>query len=201
MTALPSISRSRWHAAALLCTALALSGCGGETGPERGAPDAAVAEGVPAMAAPPVLAVDAEGLRLFDAATGSARALAFGMPAEQVIAALAPLSGAPERSENPECGGGPMEFAAWPDGVTLVLQDGAFRGWSLDERTKGAVTTASGIGPGSSRRELEAAYRIEVEESSLGTEFMAGEMSGLLDGTGPDARVVALWAGLACVFR
>ena len=46
-------------------------------------------------AAQPKLAIDGEGLRLFDAKSGSARPLAFGTPREQVMAALA-FRGPPE---------------------------------------------------------------------------------------------------------
>jgi hypothetical protein len=94
-----------------------------------------------------------------------------------------------------------MEFARWPDGLGLAFQDGVFVGWSLDDRAGGVLTTSSGIGPGSSRREIEKVYRVAVEETTLGTEFSVGEVSGLLDGTGPDARITNLWAGVACLFR
>jgi hypothetical protein len=63
------------------------------------------------------------------------------------------------------------------------------------------LTTVSGIGLGSTRAELEAAYDAEVAPSSLGIEFHAGGLAGLLDSSRPDARVVSLWAGLACVAR
>ena len=52
-------------------------------------------------------------------------------------------------------------MATWPDGLTLVSQGGTFRGWSLNPRAgvdAAAATTMSGIGLGSTRDELEAAY-------------------------------------------
>lgn len=183
-----------------------LAACSGgeDAGADAGEPPPAAAPAGHDVAAPgaeAMLAVEAEGVRLFDPAGGAARPLAFGMPAEQVLRALEPLRGAAERSENPECGGGGLAFAAWDDGLTLVIDDGTFRGWALDERATARIGTASGIGVGSTRAELEGAYTVEVEESTLGTEFRAGEMSGVLDGDGPDARINALWAGLACLFR
>jgi hypothetical protein len=59
----------------------------------------------------------------------------------------------------------------------------------------------SGIGPGSTRAELEAVYEVEVEPTSLGIEFSAGGIGGLLDGESPDARITAMWAGVTCLFR
>ena len=51
------------------------------------------------------------------------------------------------------------------------------------------------------RAELESAYSPEVFESTLGTEFAAGEIFGILDGTGKSARVTHLWAGASCNMR
>ena len=165
------------------------------------APASAPEPVAPAAAADPVLSVAPEGLRLFDPASGSARPLSFGLPAEQVLAAIEASRGPAERGTNEECGAGPMEFARWPDGLGLAFQDGVFVGWSLDDRAGGVLTTTSGIGPGSSRREIEEVYQVAVEETTLGTEFSVGEVSGLLDGPGPDARITNLWAGVACLFR
>jgi hypothetical protein len=40
-----------------------------------------------------------------------------------------------------------------------------------------------------------------VQSTSLGTEFTAGEMSGLLTGDTPEAKITGLWAGTNCAFR
>lgn len=37
--------------------------------------------------------------------------------------------------------------------------------------------------------------------STLGTEFTAGGLAGLLDGTGARARITHLWAGASCAMR
>lgn len=103
---------------------------------------------------------------------------------------------------NQDCGAGPVQYANWPDGLSLVFQKGSFVGWGLDGRAKGALATAIGIGPGSTRAELEAAYaNIEVNRTSLGTEFAGGGLFGVLDGAGPGARVTDMWAGVSCVAR
>ena len=150
--------------------------------------------------APPALAVEAEGLRLFDPASGSARPIPFGTARAQTLAALA-FRGPPGTRTNGECGAGPLAYASWPDGLQIWFQDDKFAGWALDGRTEGAIGTAAGIGPGSTRAELDSAYAAAVEQSTLGTEFAAGELFGLLDGAGQGAKITNMWAGVSCNFR
>lgn len=181
--------------------------------PPATAPSAAPASAAPAPAAPvnaaipgpasagPVLAVDGEGLRLFDRDTGSARVLAFGQARAAVLGPLETLRGPAGTGINQDCGAGPVAYANWPDGLSLVFQDGRFAGWGLDGRAAGAITTAAGIGPGSTRAQLADAYAVAVERSSLGTEFMAGGISGVLDGAGTRAKITDMWAGVSCVAR
>ena len=156
----------------------------------------------PAKAAPAAtLALDGEGLRIVETASGSTRLLPFEAPAEQVLAALARLGrGEPERSSNDECGAGTLVFAGWPDGLQVSLQEDRFVGWFLGEAAPG-LATMSGVRVGSTRAELEAAYAAEIAESTLGTEFNAGGLGGLLSGPGKDARITDLWAGTNCFFR
>ena len=160
----------------------------------------------PAQAVAPTLAIESEGLRLFDPASGSARPIPFGTPRDAVMAALG-FRGAPASTNRlEECGAGPLDQASWSDGLTLYFQDSKFAGWALGgEREagdgKGAITTASGIGIGSTRAELEAAYKAEVFDSSLGTEFAAGELFGILEGAGSKAKITHLWAGTSCNMR
>ena len=174
--------------------------------PESAAPTAAPAavSGAASSAPSPALAVEAEGLRLFDPASGAARPIPFGTARAQVMTALA-ARGAAETGTNGECGAGPLDFATWADGLTLWFQDGVLAGWALngaaDVAAGGAASTAAGIAPGSSRAELESAYAVTVEQTSLGTEFAAGELFGLIEGDRPEARVSAMWAGVSCNFR
>ena len=58
-----------------------------------------------------------------------------------------------------------------------------------------------GVGPGSSRADLEAAYAADISETTLGTEFAAGELFGLLDGKELAAKITYMWGGLSCNFR
>ncbi len=198
-----------------ICTPLllvaALTACAPGSEPDAPSPSAADGkQATPATAgtsgshtatpATPALAVEAEGLRLFDPATGSARAISFGTAQAQTLAALA-FRGPPGTGTNQECGAGPLAYASGPDGLQLWFQDDAFAGWALDGRTEGAITTAAGIGPGSTRADLDSAYTATVAQSTLGTEFSAGELFGLLNGAGQGAKVTNMWAGVSCNFR
>lgn len=194
----------------LALTLTALAACSSETPSDQPVETAPAA--VPTVTAPvvaqketalkenPAFAIEAEGLRLFDKQTGSARAIAFGAPRENVLSMLAFL-GKPETGINGECGAGALDYANWPNGLGLYFQKGKFAGWNLNERGKGVVTTASGIGIGSSRTDLEAAYAVDISETTLGTEFAAGELFGLLDGKGETARITNMWGGVSCNFR
>lgn len=149
----------------------------------------------------PRLAVDGEGLRWFLPDTGAARSIPFGQPQAAVLAALERVRGPAGRGVNQDCGAGPVQYANWPDGLSLVFQEGSFVGWGLDGRAAGAVTTAAGIGPGSTRGALTDAHDATFEQTSLGTEFAAGALYGVLDGPGANARITDMWAGISCAAR
>lgn len=121
------------------------------------------------------------------------------------MAALA-FRGPPGTGTNGECGAGPLDYASWPDGLTLYFQRGKFAGWAADARGNDggnvpAIATAANIGPGSTRVELEDAYAARVFDSNLGTEFAAGGLFGVLDGARPASRITAMWAGASCNMR
>lgn len=150
----------------------------------------------------PALAIEGEGLRLFDMQSGSATPLAFGQPQQQVLTALERFRGAATLAPNSDCGAGPVLIAQWTDGLSLLFQDDRFVGWGVDGRADGGLSTAVGIGTGSTRAELQEAYAdVTTRATSLGTEFSGGGMDGVLDGTAPSAAITALWAGVSCVAR
>ncbi len=144
------------------------------------------------------LALEGGGLRVFLAATGSARPLPFGTPSADAMSVLSAVFGTEptERGENVDCG---VEYARWENGLMTWFANGAFVGWSLERGS--TLTTVSGIGLGATRAELEAVYDAEIAPSSLGEEFTAGSLAGLLESPASDARVQHLWSGQTCIAR
>lgn len=178
---------------------LGLAACDSEPARNESAPNEAANVAVAAPAPAPAAAIVLEGAGLRIPGATPPRTLAFGMPAGEAIEALAKALGrAPaERGTNEECGGGSMEFATWEGEVTVWLLDGDFVGWD----DKGGLKTLEGVGIGSSRAQVAALPGFEVEESTLGTEFRAGGLSGILASNAADAKVTHLWGGATCVFR
>lgn len=153
-------------------------------------------------AATPLLNLTGEGLALVDPNTGSSRALDFGSDQAMVRQAVAATGRAPlDDNTNAECPAGPLAFIEFAGGMTLWFEEGKFAGWALRSDAARELQTAAGLGVGSTRAELDAAYDAKVEESTLGQEFQAGAISGILNSAAPDGKVEALWAGVNCVFR
>lgn len=144
------------------------------------------------------LALDGEGLRFIDLGTGSSHLLAFGLPKSQLLLALEPMLGKPSQGRNADCG---ADFANWAGGLSLVMTNDKFVGWSVAMRAGSGLNTMAGVGPGSTRRELEGAYSATFEQTSLGTEFAAGDLHGLLSGRQPAARITDMWSGINCAAR
>lgn len=144
------------------------------------------------------LAVGGEALRVFTP-SGSARPIPFGTPIDDVMALLVSTEGRGPIAQgvNVDCA---ANFARWESGLTAWFSKGKFVGWSLDD-AGAKVTTASGVGIGSTRAELESAYDARIGNSTLGVEFTAGDLAGLLDSEKPDARISHLWAGVTCNAR
>lgn len=179
----------------LLTTAALATACERPAAPaETPATEAAPAK-TDATAAP-AFALDPEGLRIVNAETGASRLIAFGTPAAEVQQAMAAArpGQASEDGRNDECPAGAIDYRQWPD-LTLSFQGGQFVGWDVDAA---GPTTLTGIGIGSTQAQLEAAHTLEwFADSTLGQEFTAGNMSGLVE----DGAVSHLWAGVTCIFR
>lgn len=185
---------------------LGLSACGSEPASNENAPNSALPANIsatapatgsaPATAAAAVV-LEGSGLRLPGASPP--RSLAFDTAEAEAIDALTKALGRPptERGENEECGGGSMKFAEWKDELTAWFLDERFAGWD----SKGKLKTLEGIGIGSPRADLATLPGFEVEESTLGTEFRSGGLSGVFDSKAPAAKVSHLWGGATCVFR
>lgn len=153
----------------------------------------------PAEAAASLLALDAEGLRLFNSVSGASRLIPFGTTKPDALRAIGAAQKSPVRSQgnNAECN---AAYTSWNNGLTVWFNQERFVGWSATASAAPAAT-ASGLRVGSSRSELESAYAAKVAKSTLGTEFMAGALAGLLDSDKPDAKVTHLWAGVTCLAR
>ncbi|HLL29592.1 MAG TPA: hypothetical protein VK403_01220 [Allosphingosinicella sp.] len=151
----------------------------------------------PAPAARSPLVLEGAGLGIPDASPP--RIVSFDTPKAATIEAVTRALGRPpgELGENDECPGGGMEFATWKDDIILWFESGRFAGWD----NRGKLKTKSGIGIGSSRADVAQLAGMEVEESTLGTEFRAGGLSGVLASKAADAKVTHLWGGATCVFR
>lgn len=145
------------------------------------------------------LALDGEGLRVFQVDTGSASLIAFDTPQAEVLRRVTAVLGqAPEaQGENADCG---ARYGTWPHGLTTWFMHDRFVGWSVRPAAD-PLTTASSLRIGSTRSDLDAAYTAKVFRSTLGTEFLAGGIAGLLESASPDAKVIHLWAGNSCVAR
>ena len=143
--------------------------------------------------------VEGEGLRLFVVSTGAARPLPFGSDSALVQGLIARAAHAApvEQGAGGDC---PGSFARWENGLSLRYRDGRFIGWSL-QGGDASVTTASGAGIGTTRAELEDAVAITVRSTSLGTEFTAGSLAGVLDRPDSAGKVTNLWAGDVCIAR
>jgi hypothetical protein len=144
------------------------------------------------------LSLEGEGLRAFLASTGSARPLPFGTPAADALRFLnAVLEATPvDEGLNADCA---VEYATWENGLTAWFALGRFAGWSVGRGSP--LTTVNGIGLGATRSQLEEAYDPVITRSSLGEEFAAGGLAGVLESAAPDARIQHLWSGQTCIAR
>ena len=147
-----------------------------------------------------VLAVDGQGLRLIDPKTKVAARIAFGRSKTDVLALLGRLRGPSDNGTTEDCGG--LYYANWPDGLNLVFENDHFAGWGLDRRAAGVFASASGIGPGSTRDQLNTAHPdVHVENSTIGVEFQTAGFAGVLDGQKKSAKITDMWAGTVCIAR
>jgi len=144
------------------------------------------------------LALEGGGLRVFLASTGSSRPLPFGTPSTEVLAVLTTVLGSKpaERGENVDCA---AKYAVWDNGLTVWFTNDRFSGWHVGRGS--SLTTSDGLGPGTTRAQLEAARNAVFTSSSLGEEFTIGELAGLLESAAPDASVQHLWSGHVCIAR
>lgn len=201
----------RIHRSTLLFALLLLAACGSESADDAAIParDSAAApspaaravdSAVAAAEARPVIMLAQDGLRITGGAQTPAR-VAFGTGREQVLGQVSGvLDGQGEAAEQAECPAGPLTTTEYPAGLELVFQEGKFVGWAAEPGT--ALRTEAGIGPGSTLGQLRAAYpAATVDETSLGIEFMAGELYGVVSDSTAAGQVEIMFAGINCIFR
>lgn len=179
---------------AMLTLSVLLAGCNPTAQPQGQQGDA----GEPDKAA--TLELTGQGLTI----TGPlGTTLAFGSPRAAAEAETARLVGLAEgRTENDECGAGPMQFTAYPGGLTLNFQDGKLVGWLLEGDAP--AVTDRGVGIGDPIREFAQSHSAEaLADSTLGNEYYSQDSGiGAIGGEGDKSeRVAILFAGLNCFFR
>ncbi len=159
-----------------------------------------------------ILVLTSNAVQLVDEQTGSSREISFGVGLEQMIEMVSKVLDMKPSNVgiNQECGAGPLQMASWENGLTLVFQQSKsqknwkFAGWymGLSSKTSKTLTTMAGIGIGSTRADMESAYVIEVNKTTLGHEFFTSSgLYGIFEGSGKDAKISSLWSGVSCNFR
>lgn len=140
-----------------------------------------------------------DGLLVADHA-GKMQLLPYGTGRTKAESAVAMVGGTPmTRGSSSECGAGTVDYTRYKDGLQLTFQDGKFAGWTINAAAS-PLKTAKGIGIGSTRQELDAAFAdLTVEDSSLGLLFSSGGLTGLLDIDGIEGLVTDIWAGTVCL--
>lgn len=158
---------------------------------ERPAPDT-----LPAAPTANTITLAADGLEL-----GAGRRLAFESARTSVLADVGGVLGEPARQGmQEECPAGPLYQVSYADGLQLNFRDSAFVGWFAGEGSR--LRTAQGVGPGSTLGQLRAAYpSTKVEETSLGFEYAAGELYGVVTDTTDAGVTEVIFAGINCIFR
>jgi hypothetical protein len=198
----------------LLATAL-LAACGAEPSADAGGSPAAdsaasaasaeqgTVDTLPSDSAPdrgtPVVVLAPDGLDVTGG--GAPKRLAFGGAQASVLTDVGAVLGQPrEQGMQEECPAGPLYHMSFAEGLELQFQDGAFVGWFA--RQGSTLRTARGVGPGSTLSQLKAAYpATTVEETSLGSEFAADSLYGVLANPSDAGEVEVMFAGINCIFR
>jgi hypothetical protein len=149
-----------------------------------------------------VLLLEPDGLGVLTGGS-SIRHLPFGTDAETVTRTLTATLGPVTRTTLPECGQGPRTQLG-SDGFTVLVDGSRIVGWTDDGRSRPRLTTAAGIGVGSTLAAVrDVIADVEVSTDTLGPEWFsaATTMGGLLDGTAAGSRITLVYAGETCFFR
>jgi hypothetical protein len=150
------------------------------------------------------LRLGSNGLLAGQVGLHSSQQLDFGSPRDQIVAAVTAIRGRPDGDgAYEECGAGPTQYVRFGP-LTLNFQEDRFVGWILDGPSgEPPIEHEMGLGIGTSRADLVESDQGEasIEQTSLGTEFDANGIHGILSSDAADARVTELWAGVSCAVR
>ena len=158
------------------------------------------------------LSLTSNALQLVNSQTGSTTEINFGKPLDEMVETINKVlqSKVSSIAINTECGAGPLKIAVWKNGLNLIFKEQKsnkewqFVGWYLRKASGDMQTlkTMAGIGISSTLQEMESAYVIKVNKTSLGNEFSTSSgLYGILNSTGKDAKITDMWSGLTCIFR
>lgn len=156
------------------------------------------------------LILTSNALQVINKNNGSTSELNFGKSIDDMITITNKiLQTEPTSIEiNKECGAGALQMASYNNGLTLIFQQKntiwSFEGWFLSAKKHNTklITTMAGITIGSTRADLESAYVIKVQKTSLGYEFSTSSgLYGIFDGPESTSKIINLWSGLSCNFR
>ncbi|WP_425053015.1 hypothetical protein [Psychromarinibacter sp. S121] len=138
---------------------------------------------------------DANGLAIAD----NPLRIDFGRAQEGVLTAVTRVLGAPPANSvtNSECGAGPLQIVQYAE-ITLLFQNGNFVGWTTDDPR---ISLANGLSAGVTRAQLENGGYGPFRPTTLGVEFEADGIFGLLPDNDAATPIDTLWAGTTCFFR
>lgn len=154
-----------------------------------------------APAARPLLVLEGDRLGFF-VGGAAIRQVPFGSPATVVRTALRATLGPLRTTALASCGQGPRTAASY-DGFSVLLNGDRFVGWTDEGRSGRRLTTANGVGVGSTLAMLRRSLgTVAVTTGSLGAEWIAaGGLSGVLTGRESTSRITVISGGETCFFR
>jgi len=148
----------------------------------------------------PQLVLEVDGLGV--AVGASIRHLPFGTPRAAMSAALTATLGELRVSRLTECGQG-ARTQLDRQGFSVLLQGTRFVGWTDAGSAGRHLTTADGVGVGSTLGQVRAQYPgVSVTTGTLGPEFSSPRgLSGLTTTASSAGKVTTIYAGESCFFR
>jgi len=196
--------KAAWALAALTLAACSSPASETADAPKEPATKTAAAATAPAATPAPVkmaatLTLAPDGLSIVEAPSGKTKLIPFGIPRASAELTIGTVQGAQlDKGSSSECGAGTVDYTSYKDNLQLTFQDGKFAGWTINGASS-PLKTAKGIGVGSTRQDLDAAYKVDVEDSSLGLLWSTGDLVGLLDIDGIEGLVTDIWDGTVCL--